>query len=197
MRHTVVMPSVAALTIAPVKSLASVRRHEVMLERDGVAEDRRMLLLGPDDSVVTQRRHPSLTAVVPDLDLARRALRVTFPDGTVASSELRPNGEPLHATLFGKARRGRLVAATVSQALSEYVGEHVRLMLADTVGVGWDEGPVSLVSTSSIMAVGAPTGDACSAADRFRMLVEVTDALPTRRTPGLAATCSWARPRCG
>jgi len=178
MGHTVLMPSVAALTIAPVKALSSVRRHEVMLERDGVAEDRRMLILGPDDSVVTQRRHPSLTAVVPDLDLARRSLRLTFPDGTVATSELRPTGDPLHATLFGKARSGRLVAATVSEALSEYVGEHVRLVLADPVGVGWDEGPVSLVSTSSIMAVGAPTGDACSAADRFRMLVEVTDALP-------------------
>jgi uncharacterized protein len=177
MGHTVRMPSVAALTIAPVKALAGVRRHEVMLERGGVAEDRRLLLLGPDGSVVTQRRHPSLTAVVPDLDLAQRSLRVTFPDGTVACSDLRPTGEPLHATLFGKARSGRLVAAGVSQALSEYVGEPVRLVLADTVGVGWDEGPVSLVSTSSIMAVGAPHGEGSSAADRFRMLVEVDDVL--------------------
>src|SRR3954465_15907304 len=126
MRHTVVMPSVAALTIAPVKSLASVRRHEGMLERDGVAEDRRMLILGPDDSVVTQRRHPSLTAVSPILDLARRSLRLTFPDGTVATSELGAVGDSLHATLFGKARSGRLVAATVSEALTEYVGVHVR-----------------------------------------------------------------------
>src|SRR3954454_10335465 len=118
MRHTVVMPSVAALTIAPVKSLASVRRHEVMLERGGVAEDRRLLLLGPDGSVVTQRRHPSLTAVVPDLELAQRSLTVTFPDVTVACSELLPTGDPLHAPLFGKARSGLLVAAAVSEALS-------------------------------------------------------------------------------
>jgi uncharacterized protein len=171
------MPSVVALTIAPVKGLAGVRRQEVLLERDGVAEDRRLLLLGPDGSVVTQRRHPSLTAVVPDLDLVRGSLSVRLPDGTVATSQLRPTGEPLHATLFGKARSGRLVAGAVSDALSVFVGEPLRLLLADTMGVGWDEGPVSLVSTSSIVAVDAPAGDAASAADRFRMLVEIDDAV--------------------
>jgi uncharacterized protein YcbX len=176
MGHTVRMPSVAALTIAPVKALAGVRRHEVRLDWDGVADDRRLLLLGPDGSVVTQRRHPSLTAVVPDLDLSRGSLRVTFPDGTDATSELRPTGEPLHATLFGKARSGRPVAEAVSDALSDYVGESLRLLLADSVGVGWDEGPVSLVSTSSVMAVDAPAGERASAADRFRMMVVVDDA---------------------
>jgi uncharacterized protein YcbX len=171
------MPSVAALTIAPVKALAAVRRHEVVLEPGGVAEDRRLLLLGQDGSVVTQRRHASLTSVVPDLDLARGSIRVAFPDGTVATSELQPTGELLHATLFGKPRSGRLVAGEVSHALSEYVGESVRLVLADTVGVGWDEGPVSLVATSSITAVGAPAADGASPADRFRMLVEVEGVL--------------------
>lgn len=176
MGHTVRMPSVAALTIAPVKALAVVRRQEVMLQRGGVAEDRRLLLFGADGSVVTQRRHPTLTSVVPDLDLAQGLLRVTFPDGTLATSELRPNGEPLHATLFGKPRSGQAVAAAVSHALSEYVGESLRLVLADSVGVGWDEGPVSLVATSSIMAVGAPADEVAPAADRFRMLVEVESA---------------------
>jgi uncharacterized protein len=171
------MPSVVALTIAPVKALAGVRREQVLLERDGVAEDRRLLLLAADGSVITQRRHPSLTSVVPDLDLDQGSLSVTLPDGTVARSPLRPTGEPLHATLFGKPRCGRLVDGAVGDALSAYVGEPVRVVLADTVGVGWDEGPVSLVSTSSVMAVGAPRGAGSSAADRFRMLVEVDGAL--------------------
>lgn len=171
------MPSVVALTIAPVKALAGVRREQVLLERDGVAEDRRLFLLAADGSVVTQRRHPSLTAVVPHLDLARGSLSVTFPDGSVAGSPLRPTGRLLHASLFGKARSGRLVADAVSEALSDYVGEPLRLALAHAVGVGWDEGPVSLVSTSSVMAVGAPMGDAGSAAGRFRMLVELEGAV--------------------
>jgi uncharacterized protein YcbX len=176
MRHTVRVPSVVALTIAPVKALAGVRRDLVLLEPDGVADDRRLLLLAADGSVVTQRQHPSLTAVVPDLDLDRGWLSVTLPDGTVATSPLRATGEPLHTTLFGKARSGRLVTGAVAAALSDYVGEPVRLVLAEKAGVGWDEGPVSLVSTSSVTAVGAPPGDASSPADRFRMLVEIEGA---------------------
>jgi uncharacterized protein len=173
MRHTVRMSSVVALTVAPVKALAAVRREAVLLERDGVADDRRLFLLRPDGSVATQRRHPSLTSVVPDLDLSRESLSVTFADGTVAACGLDPAGEPLRATLFGKVRTGRVVPGAVAEALSEYVGEHLRLVLAGSVGVGWDEGPVSLVSTASIAAVGAPSGDASSPSDRFRMLVEV------------------------
>jgi uncharacterized protein len=166
------VPTVDALTIAPVKALAAVRRLAVRLDPDGVAEDRRLFLLRPDGSVATQRRHPTLTGVVPDLDLAEESLSVTFPDGTVARSELRTVGEPVHATLFGKARTGRLVAGEVADALSSYVGEPLRLVLGP-VGVGWDEGPVSLVSTASIDAVGVPTEPAVDPAARFRMLLEV------------------------
>src|SRR3954454_24173184 len=170
--ETGAMPTVDALTIAPVKALAAVRRLAVRLDPDGVAEDRRLFLLRPDGSVATQRRHPTLTAVVPDLDLAGESLSVTFPDGTVVRSDLRPVGEPLHATLFGKARTGRLVPGEVAEALSAYVGERLRLVLGP-VGVGWDEGPVSLVSTASVGAVGVPQEPAVDPAARFRMLLEV------------------------
>jgi uncharacterized protein YcbX len=173
----VAVPTVDALTIAPVKALAAVRRLAVRLDPDGVAEDRRLFLLRPDGSVATQRRHPALTAVVPDLDLVEETLSVTFPDGTVARSDLQPVGEPVHATLFGKARPGRLVEGEVAEALSAYVGEPLRLVLGP-VGVGWDEGPVSLVSTASIDAVGVPEEPAVDPAARFRMLVEVGGLVP-------------------
>src|SRR3954469_23284434 len=93
--ETGAMPTVDALTIAPVKALAAVRRIAVRLDSDGVAEDRRLFLLRPDGTVATQRRHPTLTAVVPDLDLDGRSISVTFPDGTVATSDLQPHGELL------------------------------------------------------------------------------------------------------
>jgi len=171
------MPTVDALTIAPVKALAAVRRLAVRLDADGVAEDRRLFLLRPDGSVATQRRHPALTGVVPDLDLAEESLRVTFPDGTVARSDLSPVGDPVQATLFGKDRPGRLVPGEVAAALSSYVGEPLRVVLGP-VGVGWDEGPVSLVSTASVTAVGVPTEPAVDSAARFRMLVEVGGLAP-------------------
>lgn len=167
------MPSIVALTVAPVKALAAVRRQAVLIEPGGVPDDRRLFLLRPDGTVATQRRHPGLTAAVPDLDLEQRSLSVTFPDGTVATSELNPSGEPLAAVLFGKTRSGRAIPGAVADALSEYVREPVRVVLADSTGVGWDEGPVSLVSTSSMSAVGAPAAEPGSPGNRFRMLVEV------------------------
>jgi uncharacterized protein YcbX len=172
------MPSIAALTVAPVKALAAVRRRAVLLEPDGVADDRRLFLLRPDGSVATQRRHPSLTAVVPDLDLEQGSLTVTFPDRCVVTSELATSGDPLQATLFGKPRTGRLVPGAVADALSLFVGEPLRLVLASSVGVGWDEGPASLVSTSSIAAVGTPAEGPGERGMRFRMLMEVDGTAP-------------------
>ena len=154
-------------------------RDRVQLETQGVAEDRRLFLLGSDGSVVTQRRHPRLAGVAPDLDLEAGTLGLTFPDGTTVRSTLSATGEPLHATLFGKDRSGRLVPGPVADALSDYVAEPLRLVLADNTGTGWDEGPVSILGRASVEAVGAPGGKPGSPdTARFRMLVEVDGVEP-------------------
>lgn len=172
------MHRVAALRLAPVKALGSVLHESIQLERNGVAEDRRMFLLGADGSVLTQRRHPSLTAVVPALDLAAGSISVTFPDGTTVTSALPATGERLRSRLFGKDRAGRLVPGEAADALSDYVAEPVRLVLADRTGVGWDEGPVSLLGTASADAVAPPSHPGEPSTARFRMLIEVDGTTP-------------------
>lgn len=179
-------PHVTTLRVAPVKALRSVRRDRVVLERQGVAEDRRLFLLDAHGAVITLRDHPQLTQVVPDLDLAEHTLSVRLPGGTVATSELTATGEPVNTTLFGKDRSGRVVAGPVAGALSDYVGEPVRLVLADRTGVGWDEGPVSLIGRASAEAVAAPEEPGAPPAERFRMLVEIggVDAYEEDSWPG-------------
>lgn len=172
------MHTVTKLRVAPVKGLGVVRRERVLLETQGVAEDRRLFLLRTDGSVVTQRRYPELTRVLPDLDLARGTLSVTFPDGTAATSHVNETGEELRATLFGKDRSGRLVPGPVAEALSDHVAEPLRLVLADSTGVGWDEGPVSILGRASADAVEVPDGHGASATERFRMLVEIAGTAP-------------------
>jgi len=132
-----------------------------------------MYLLRPDNSVVTLRGHPELTRVLPDLCLAQGRLTVTFPDGATATSPLTPTGEKIHSALFGKARSARLVPGPVAEALSEYVAEPLRLVLADRTGVGWDEGPVTVLGRASADAMAAPAVGDASPSERFRMLVEV------------------------
>ena len=166
------MITVSALRVAPVKGLACVERSTVDLGPTGVAEDRRLFLLRADGSVVTLRRYPQLGRVVPDLDLVAGMLTVRLPDGNTARSEVGDAGEPVQAHLFGKDRTGHVVPGAVAEALSDFLAEPVRVVWASGTGVGWDEGPVSLISRASMATVGTPAEDGRGSA-RYRMLVEV------------------------
>ncbi|WP_182543735.1 MOSC domain-containing protein [Halosaccharopolyspora lacisalsi] len=169
------MAAVEGLTVAPVKALATVPRQRVRLEEQGVAEDRRLFLAHADDSVATLRHHPELTRVVPDLDLPERKLRVTLPDGTTATSSLDSTGRRLESRIFGKDRSGHVLDGPVADALSHHVGRSLRVVLAEGGGIGWDEGPVSLLGTASVADVLPPE---VPGVGRFRMLVELGDTEP-------------------
>ena len=167
--------TVARLQVVPVKGLAALPREQVQLEVDGVAEDRRLLLLRADGAVVTMRKFPELVRVRPDLDLARGTLAVTLPDGTRAVSDLAAAGAQVTSHLYGRDRPGRVVPGAVADALSGLAGEPLRLVLTERVGLGWDEGPVSVLGRASAAAVTTPPDgdhDALSTS-RYRMLIEV------------------------
>lgn len=168
------MAQVRTLRVAPVKGMATITRARVHLEERGVAEDRRLFLLDAGGAVVTMRTHPELVRLVPDLDLDRGVLAVRGPDGLAAVSDLGDLGEPVAAELFGKARTGRVLRGEVPEAVSALAGEPLRLVLAEGPGVGWDEGPVSLVGRASVTAVGSPDGQST----RYRMLVELEGTAP-------------------
>ncbi|RZS89672.1 uncharacterized protein YcbX [Motilibacter rhizosphaerae] len=162
-------PVVSRLQVAPVKALAPVEAAELRLDRDGVAEDRRLFLLDAAGKVLTIRQAPALGSVVPVLDLAAGALELLLPDGGRVAGALDDLGEEVTATLYGRERPGRVVRGPFAAALSAVAERPVRLVLAPRTGVGWDEGPVSLVSRASTLAVEPPSAPA----RRFRMLVEV------------------------
>lgn len=168
------MPEVSCLRVAPVKGLSTVRRECVRIDERGVAEDRRAFLVHDDDSVATLRQHPELALVVPDLDLDAGKLAVAFPDGTVVADSLSVLGNPLHTRIFGKDRSGRVLRGELAGALSRFAGASLRVVLAESTGVGWDEGPVSLIGTASSDAFAPDRGDA----RRFRMTVELAGTEP-------------------
>jgi uncharacterized protein YcbX len=163
---------VSRLQVAPVKSLAVLACSRIQLDADGVAEDRRLFLLGRDGRVVTLRQHPQLSRVVPRLDLVGRTLELGFPDGTRVTADLDDLGDEVTAPLFGKDRHGRLLLGPLAEQLTRFTGEPVRVVLAGRTGTGWDEGPVSLLARASAEAL-RPPGGADTVGRRFRMLIEV------------------------
>ena len=166
--------------MSPVKGLAVVPQQQIQLGTEGVAEDRRVFLLRANETVATIRRFPTLVRVTPELDLDAGVLGVTFPDGHTVTSELAAAaaGEEASARLFGKDRSGRVLPGPVADALSDYVGEPLRVVVADRTGVGWDEGPASLVGEASVAAVETPPGANGSGSARYRMLIEVEGTEP-------------------
>lgn len=172
--YTPAMATVGMLRVAPVKGLATVTCERVRIDQDGVAQDRRLFLVDDGGAVVTLRSHPELVQVTPDLDLEEGRLTVHLPDGSTATSRLDEVGEELRTGLFGKARTGRVLGGEVAPALSDVAGLRIRAVLADQVGVGWDEAPVSLIGRASAAAVGGPAGDLA----RYRMLIEVDGTEP-------------------
>src|SRR5688500_3657156 len=163
------MAVVATLRVAPVKGLGTVTPMAVRLDRHGVAEDRRVTLLDAKGSVITLRSHPQLVQVVPDLDLGGGTLSITLPDGSRATSALAAAQDEVTAHLYDKERTGKVLPGAVAEALSDLAGEPVRVVLAGQTGVGWDEGPVSILGRASAAAVGGEQRDRA----RYRMLVEL------------------------
>jgi hypothetical protein len=142
------MTTVARLSVTPVKSLALHHPEEVVLERCGVARNRRFYLVREDGRLLAGVHHGPLVEVRADWDETAERLRLAFPDGSVVEDEVRL-GEPLSTDFWGHRVRGRLVLGPWARPLSAFAGRPVRLVKADEPGGGVDVDPVTLVSLES------------------------------------------------
>ena len=70
--------------------------------------------------------------------------------------------------------------------VSQIAGEPIRLVVADTTGVGWDEGPVSILGHASAAAIAGDGRDR----RRFRMLIELEGTEPFEEDGWVGRTLS-------
>jgi uncharacterized protein len=171
---------VSALAITALKgtNLRSVDR--IRLDRDGVRENRRFYLIDARDRLVNGKVVGELTGIVADYTDSARRLTLTLPDGSVFEDGIRL-GEQVATRFYSGQVVGRLVLGPLSERLSEFAGQPIRLVEAPDVGGAVDRrgrgGHVSLMSRASLARLGevgeAPDIDG----RRFRMLIEV-DGVP-------------------
>jgi uncharacterized protein YcbX len=172
--------TVSRLSIAPVKGLALLHPDEIELGLRGAVGNRLFFLVDARDRKFDQIEHGPLGTIVSAYGAERDRLTLRFPDGSVVEDDVRV-GEPVSG-IFSHGRRrvgGRLVDGAFSGALSEFVGEPLRLVKADKP---WQllraRGPVTIVSDASLAELARQSGVDSVDGRRFRMLIDVGGCRP-------------------
>jgi uncharacterized protein YcbX len=167
------MKRVARISISPVKAFRLSHPEEVELGPQGVVENRRFFLIGPDGERLRSSLTPWPVRVRADYDAGAERLRMSFPDGTELEGEAAALGEAVRSQAGSLTITGRVVDGAWEEPLSELAGHPVRLVRADEVGAGLHE-PVTLVSDGSLGRLARQAGEERIDSRRFRMLFELT-----------------------
>jgi hypothetical protein len=168
---------VSRISISHVKGFRLSHPDAVELGPDGVVENRRFFLVGPEGQRLRSSATPWPVLVRTEYDAGAERLRMQFPDGTEVEGDVAALGEPVHSTSGTIDVTGRVVEGPWEAPLSALAGHPVRLVRADRVGAGLN-GPVTLVSDGSLARLAREAERDEVDARRFRMLFELTGCDP-------------------
>lgn len=172
------MATVTQINVAPVKALGLVHPDEVLLERTGVAENRRFHVVDERGRRYNQIRNGRLVQVRPGYDAEAGRLKLTFPDGVVADGTV-SLGAAITIDFYGRGVRGRLVEGPWSEALTRWAGRVLQLVeSAPGEAVDRGSGQVSLVSDESLQELARQSGRDSVDGRRFRMLFQIAGVEP-------------------
>ncbi len=161
---------VAWISIAPVKGLGLIARDAVELTAEGVVDNRRFHLVDDHGRMVNGKRLGRLVQIRPDYDHAAGTLSLTFPDGSFVFGPVEL-GEPVTSVFFGRQREGHAVLGDFSEAITDFAGPRLRLIMPVKPAMAMDRGRGGAVSLLSSAACGDHDPR------RFRMLFGV-DGIP-------------------
>ena len=169
------MPSVARISVTPVRTFRLVHPDEVQLTALGVVENRRFLLVDAEG----KRLRSSLTVwpapVSAEWDASSETLRVEV-DGEAFEGAALGDGESFVVDLNGGPVTVQAVGGAWADALSELLGKPVRIARPEHPGL-LQNAPVTLVSRASLERLGAEAGREVDAR-RFRMLFDLDGCEP-------------------
>jgi uncharacterized protein len=167
--------SVTALSTTPVKGTRLHRVDSIELGPMGAHGNRRFFVIDNRQRMLNAKRLGELQTVVADVEDG--LLRLTFPGGKTVEAPPE-TGSPLTTQFFSAQREARIVEGPFADALSEHLGQPVRLVEPTTGAVDRGRaGAVSLISRASLAALAEAAGESEVDARRFRMLVEI-DGIP-------------------
>lgn len=173
------MPTVARLSVTPVKSMALSHPDRVTLSPAGLDENRRFFLVDADDGLFNGSDAGRLMQVQPRYDAVAEHLSLRFPDGTVVEGDATATGDPIVVGFYGRDVASHLVEGPFAEAVSRFLDEPVRLARCDRPGDGVDVHPLTLVSFASVADLARRAGhDGQLDGRRFRMNLDLDDCEP-------------------
>lgn len=200
-------PTLSTIHVYPVKSCAPLTPDEALVERRGLAGDRRWMLVDANDVFVTGRKIPRLTLVTaqPHVDVLRLdapgmpTLRVEVPD---------EGSERIDTAVWGAPVRPRLATDSAHAWFSDFVGHPVRLVYMDDGcprfvkakyegRYGRDDDQVSFADGFPLMLISQAALDALNA--KLDVAVPMLRFRPNLVVTGTAAHAEddWKRIRIG
>ncbi|HEX3506395.1 MAG TPA: MOSC N-terminal beta barrel domain-containing protein [Xanthobacteraceae bacterium] len=152
------MPTISDLFVYPVKSCSGIRMKEVSIVPTGFAFDRNWMVVDADGNFVTQREHPTLALVKPELN---GGITLTAPDMEPLHVSANGGGEPVAVALFGETLSAASTTAEADAWFSKYLGGAFRLVKCDPAklrkgGVQYpqrDDAPTSFVDNYGVLVI--------------------------------------------
>jgi uncharacterized protein YcbX len=194
------VPSVSWLAVSHVRGCALVPREELFLERDGVAENRRFVLVDADGRRLTLSRAGALARVTTEYDPETERLALHLPGGSEVAGHVELDGA-VDVEFFGpRTVHGNVVRGAWADALSQYLGTDVRLVHIGRGAAHTHDSVASLISNASVAALGADVD-----ARRFRIMIGLDGCRAHEEEEWLGTTIrageatlrvSWPIPRC-
>jgi uncharacterized protein YcbX len=163
---------VAGLATTVVKGMRLRTVPEVELGPTGARGDRLFYVIDERDRMVNGKQIGELCTVLADYSASERTLTLTFPGGGSVTGVVTP-GRVLSTRMYSRLDETRLVEGPWSAALSDYIGQPLRLVHTDRGVDRGRRGGASLISRASIARLAQAAGEAALDARRFRMLIEI------------------------
>jgi uncharacterized protein YcbX len=120
------MTSIQALYVYPVKSARAIARSSVLVTASGFQWDRHWMVVDAQGRFLTQRTHPRLARVVPDI--REDHLLLEAPGLPPLRTPLAPLGEPVPVRVWNHVGTATDTGAAAKEWISEVLGQEARLV---------------------------------------------------------------------
>ncbi|MFJ1843359.1 MOSC domain-containing protein [Streptomyces sp. NPDC088146] len=122
------MARIAALSYYPIKGCAGVSADVAMLTPAGLAHDRSFMVTGADGVFRSQRRHPQLALIRPEIGAGGARLTLRGPGLGRLAIDVDTSGTRRDVELFGAPYKGIDQGDEAAGWLSEFLGSPARLI---------------------------------------------------------------------